>query len=116
MTILEQAIASLLAVHTQLTGEHVADIVAYHSGDGYQVKVKESIFRDFNVILGDAWIQAFLRDQGISANRVGRVVVDAQMNQPLRIYVEYLGAPDALQFHPFDLTVADVVEVGKTSG
>ena len=120
MNDLEQQIANLLNEYTLATGESIADVVAIgemtSAGMRYRVRAKPSLFDDRRAVAGDVWIRAFLRDQGINADLVRRVVIDGRMNEALRVCVEYLGRAEAIQFQPFDLTVADVVEVGKSSG
>lgn len=120
MTELEQQIADLLTAHTAKTGETIAEIISYGTatpeGMRYMVRTKASLFRDENVIAGDVWIRAFLRDQGFDVTRVGRVIIDAELNAPLRIYIEHLGSSVALECRPFDIALASVVEIGTANG
>jgi hypothetical protein len=106
MNKLEQEIASLLATHTGKTGEQITEVVAIPTVVGgvttYAVKAKPSVFQDRAVALGDAWIQAFLRDQGHDAHKVRRVMIGAALNEPLRVWIEYLGSTEALDFPPLN--------------
>ena len=52
------------------------------------------------LISSDDWIELVLKKLNIDPSRVGRVVIDANVAQPLLFYITYLGGEELLEVRP----------------
>lgn len=65
------------------------------------------------IILADKWIEQIAKSQGIQWDRTTRIIIDAQMGEPVRMYVTQFGDDRVLSLQPPEVLPA-VVEESNT--
>ena len=63
-----------------------------------------------SVILSNEWMKKVLSELGIDMQRVCRVVIEGEVNQPLKIHIERFGTEDILDVPPLSRDFVELVD------
>ena len=64
-------------------------------------------------IIADKWIEQIAKSQGIQWDRTTRIIIDAQMGEPVRMYITQLGDDRVLALSPPEVLPPEISEASN---
>jgi hypothetical protein len=65
------------------------------------------------VMCGDVWVADVIRLLGFDGKRVRRVIIDAEIRKPIRVWVECFGTTQLLKVDPLNPEAVEIMIQGS---